>query len=233
MLFRSKISRRQNPINNQLQVKTLAVLLLFYCVNQTALAANENWPSESSAGDIPYLKFVNFDPGEYRTVKESEIEKIAKSIGSLPQNTIIRLIGQSQSRTSLASKQLALHRAKVLKQKLLELNIPEDRLVLDAEFINNKKSGDILHGVLIKAESKTKPPEILNKSAVIQEKQTTPLDIETIPLLIAETNSDHKKDISSKSVTENSLCLQVKIQKGSLKSNIEREIKHCGYVMGE
>ena len=46
-------------------------------------------------------------------------------------------------------------------------------------------------------------------------------------------NSDSANITTPETIIEVDLCPQVEIYQGSLKSNIEREIKQCGYVIGE
>lgn len=230
---------------------------------------------------VAYVKFIKFEPSEYQNEKDGEIEAVINELKRLPENSIIRLIGHSQSRTNLATENLALDRALVVKEKLIDLGIVKENIELNTEIANNKNEGDLLHGVLLLAlpplTTEINTPLIAEQTAgeetdadtaktaqydmdtnddqSIADKTNTTIEQNEQPLTATiskdlnqtieqpemaqtptpETKVDKKpmQYIDVENTVEIDLCDQVIMKEGSLKTNLEREIGDCGYVMGD
>ena len=93
--------------------------------------------------------FVEFQPGNYQQQLPNALDRLIENIEQTAQVHLITLTGHSQSRTSFASKQLALSRAEIIKKALVRKGISVDRIETDGEHENFKDEGELLHGVWV------------------------------------------------------------------------------------
>ena len=240
-----------------LSIITSVLVLALLSFHSVALAESDpNASTDKIAiGNTTFLKFIKFDLAEYQHEKSGEIEAVVHQLKLIPQDTPIRLIGHSQSRTSLATESLAFSRAKVVEKKLIEHGITAERIQLDTEIVNFKEQGDLSHGVLLLAipseETGNHKLATINKSAgnqtieqiapqAVDQRTATRESTQTveqvasaIPYPKTTTNVEPAGNLSLNSSANIDPCAQVVIHTGSLKANLEREIGDCGYVMGD
>ena len=211
--------------------RSIIGIAFLYLYHSFALAEiNPSW-----SGNATNIGFVEFNTAEYQYEKSGQIDQIIGALRLLPKETQIHLVGQSQSRKSMATKKLALLRAQVVKKKLLERGIDAERIELDAKATNLIKEGDLLHGVTLLAipdpQAAEDKPIAINK--VVANKVTETTEQAAPATLDSEAETNIPLDNLDLNISKNSdLCAQVVINTGSLKANLEREIGDCGYVMG-
>jgi len=176
------------------------------------------------------IGFIAFLPAVYNREIPGEINKILPKLNPLPTTAKIIILGISQSRTSLATKKLAQQRAKVVADSLIRSGIARERLLLDAETTNFIENNYLIHGVRIFVEIDSSSTIKTNNLDSITPRKNTPTEQQQgLHNIIKQL--DPSLDPSSKSAT--GLCSELKIETGSLKKNIQREIGECGYLMGE
>ena len=176
------------------------------------------------------IGFIAFLPAVYNREIPGEINKILPKLNPLPTTAKIIILGISQSRTSLATKKLAQQRAKVVADSLIRSGIARERLLLDAETTNFIENNYLIHGVRIFVEIDSSSTIKTNNLDSITPRKNTPTEKQQALNNIIK-QLDPSLDPSSKSAT--GLCSELKIETGSLKKNIQREIGECGYLMGE
>ncbi|MDG1694561.1 MAG: hypothetical protein P8I13_06885 [Porticoccaceae bacterium] len=128
--------------------------------------------------------FVKFEPGNYQQTSSSELDELAQQLYILNGDPLISLIGKSQSRSSLATQQLALNRAKIIKQLLVKRGIRASQIILSADYENFKTEGTLLNGVLAISKADVTTSKMIKIGFVIfppsQYKQTAPENIDKI-----------------------------------------------------
>lgn len=202
--------------------------------------------------------FVEFLPSQYKQAAADEIQRLIKQINHYPDTTKIKILGVSESKTNLATENLALTRARTVARGLISGGISAKRLKIDAKATNQIESEYLTHGAYIyiytndhsvnkavQTKQTTSERQALNTiiTAIGQNKQqkTDPIkhtNNSEINLLSKSTNkvkstSTLKKPQLSQPSISTGLCSELTIKKGSLKTNIQREIADCGYLMGD
>lgn len=211
------------------------LLPLFLCLTLTSLSLS----AHSSKQDFQPIGFVSFDIGEYRYAKAGEIENLLSHLQLLPGNTSIILEGHSHSRGSKANQRLASIRAKSVKDKLIGAGVRAELISLRFDARNYILRGGLMHGVSVyilpasdnlfsdsigqSKESLQKPDENRMNNPVINTQLSTAKAVNTDSV---STNRTADWQANSNN------CTTVIIKTGSLRSNLEREIAECGYVMG-
>ena len=175
-IFLNKV--QSSPTQHLTLLRAVGLTLLLLQPMALALALAENGISISTdtvtSDKIAFLKFIKFDPAEYQNEREGEIKAIIDKLKLLPEDNIIRLIGYSQSRTNLATENLALDRALVVKKKLVGEGIAKERIELNAEIANHRNEDELLHGVLLLAI----PTSELDQNPSTVTKKTTGAKVE-------------------------------------------------------
>ena len=189
------------------------------------------------------IAFVEFLPSQYRQPIPNEIQRLLRQLRRYPNTTKIKIVGISQSKTTLATDALAHQRAKTVASSLVSSGISAERLVLDAEATNFVDNEHLTHGVYIYINSKNhsnKTFAVINEPASKQ--QLLNAVIEQISQDIKSENLEPEEvanlkisppPINTQLSTAIDLCSELTIKKGSLKTNIQREIADCGYLMGD
>lgn len=193
-------------------------------------------PSSKTLPKLTQLAFVEFLPSQYSQSAPNELTRLSKKMVDMPKTRKLTLLGISQSKTNLATKALALQRAQIVADSLIADGFKAEQISLNAKITNTVDSNYLIHGVYVYAQSSSE-----DQTAVNIEKQITP---NTSKILNQQqslnqvferiNNKPSASDkASSVAVAPNSLCTEFEIKKGSLKTNIQREIGHCDYLMGE
>ena len=207
------------------------VLAIVTPISSDAVVLKTNTgPKKNLSNNNKTIGFIAFLPAVYDREISGEINKILPKLNQLPATAKIKIIGISQSKTSLATKKLAQQRAQVVVDSLVASGIAKERLLLDAEITNFIENNYLTHGVRIFAEigSSTAIQTVnLNPKTPTKNKPTEKQ--QALNNIIKQL--DPSLDTSSKSATD--LCTELHIETGSLKKNIQREISECGYLMGE
>ena len=216
--------------------------------------------SDKLSSKTTTIAFVEFLPSQYKQAAANEIKRLLKKLRHYPNTTNIKVVGVSQSKTNLATENLALTRARPVARGLVSSGISAKRLIIDAKITNQVESEYLTHGAFIyidtndhfaKKTVKTKQttPERQALNAVItaigQNKQqktdpimhannseTNLLSKSTGTNKIKSTSKLKKPQLPQPSISTD-LCSKLTIKKGSLKTNIQREIADCGYLMGD
>lgn len=122
---------------------TIVILLVFTQIPALSIASEKTAANQYS--NIAY--FVKFQAGNYQKNIPNSLEPLLNSLEQRPQNQTITLTGHSESRTSFASKQLALNRAEIIKKSLVKKGISANRIKTNSYYENFKTEGELLHGV--------------------------------------------------------------------------------------
>ena len=104
--------------------KVLPNIMIWVIASQLCFASDKN--DQFRPANVEY--FVKFEPGNYQQPSSSQLDELAQQLYILNGDPLISLIGKSQSRSSLASQQLALNRAKIIKQLLVKRGIRASQL---------------------------------------------------------------------------------------------------------
>ena len=178
--------------------------------------------------DATQIGFVAFEIGEYQQEKTGQIDYLISQLQKLPDDIDIQVIGHSHSIDELATEPIAVARAKLVRDKLVESGIKAESISLHSDVRNSIPQEQLLHGVSLYTP-------MLSKAEFIHEKKPAESNLpsENPPSLTADplaatptTQTEDIPDPDSKS------CAKVTFTQGSLAENIKREIGHCGYVMG-
>jgi outer membrane protein OmpA-like peptidoglycan-associated protein len=202
--------------------------------------------------ELTRITFIEFSPSEYKQTASGEIQRLLKQLRQYPKTTNIKVVGISQSKTNLATKNLALIRARTVARSLISGGISARRLILDGKITNQVKSEYLTHGAyiyvypnehsinkVVKIKQKTTEYQTHNTviTATSQNKQQNidPIDNtnNSETKLTSKSRTISKKPSASMPSISTDLCSELTIKKGSLKTNIQREIADCGYLMGD
>ena len=205
--------------------------------------------SDKLSSKTTKITFVEFLPSQYKQAAADEIQRLIKQLNNYPNTTKIKILGVSESKTNLATKSLARIRARTVARGLISSGISAKRLIIDGKITNQVESEYLTHGAYIyvypndhsvktvaQAKQPTSERQALNAviTAISQNKQqkTDPIkhtNNSEINLPSKSTSTLKKPQLS----TPSDLCAELTIKKGSLKTNIQREIADCGYLMGD
>lgn len=190
--------------------------------------------------NLALIGFIEFEPSNYDQGNQDDTDIILPKIKLLPTTATIKIIGISQSKTFLATDKLALQRAQVIADSLVAEGIEPERIQLDTQVSNLVEHNYLIHGVYIYADIKNEvATETANTNQFGVNNPNHNNKISTQKVLNDVIQQLNKNTISSTpqatkpSNSNHQLCAELKIEKGSLKNNIQREIADCGYLMGE
>lgn len=160
--------------------KILPIMIIWVISSKVTLASDID--DQFRHANVEY--FVKFEPGNYQQTSSSELDELAQQLYILNGDPLISLIGKSQSRSSLATQQLALNRAKIIKQLLVKRGIRASQIILSADYENFKTEGTLLNGVLAISKADVTTSKMIKIGFVIfppsQYKQTAPENIDKI-----------------------------------------------------
>ena len=192
--------------------------------------------------DATQVGFVAFAIGEYQQEEAGQIDYLIRQLKELPEGINIQLVGHSHSIDKFAKRSKAQARAKLVKDKLVEHGIKAGSISLHSDARNSVPQDQLIHGVSVYVLMlpKTELPPVA-KSVNLEKPSIDNLSSEDQPLSIEDSSTESpitqiedipnsEEDIADP-VSKN--CAVVMFSKGSLAVNIEREINHCGYVMGQ
>lgn len=200
--------------------------------------------------ELTRIAFIEFPPSEYKQTAYGEVQRLLKQLRHYPNTTNVEIVGVSQSKTNLATRNLALIRARTVARGLISGGISARRLILDGKITNEVKSEYLTHGAYIYVYTNN---HSVNKAAQTKQPISDQKAINTVikpisqnkqqktdPIKHAnnsETNLPSKSTLTKPQLSQSSistgLCSELTIKKGSLKTNIKREIADCGYLMGD
>lgn len=189
------------------------LFFVFFCF----LIANYSaWANEAQQEFPLKIGFIAFDHGDYDLKHLDEVERVFNQVQTLSDFISLYLIGHSHSQADQASKKLAHMRAETVRDELIDLGYKAAPIIIDYDVQNFVSSDTLLNGVsvLISAEN----------GAVTNINQSEPsiVSVQNLPIQQSYTNTQPESDI----------CSLVNMQVGSLRTNLEREISDCGYIMG-
>ena len=198
----------------------------------------------TSNSKLTKIGFVEFSAAEYKKVAPNEIQRLLNQLSQFSNTVEITILGISQSRQNLATNSLALKRAQTVADNLIAAGISSKRINLDSE-ITNLKSSYLIHGAYIFLHSDQDSINSTSETAGLQtEQQATNPRIKTISPTnqnqISQTSNNRTNNKpanirplkKAQSTVATEFCAVFDIKKGSLKTNIQREIADCGYLMG-
>lgn len=191
-------------------------------------------PSSKTLPKLTQLAFVEFLPSQYSQSAPNELTRLSKKMVDTSKTRKLTLLGISQSKTNLATKALALQRAQIVADSLIADGFKAEQLTLDAKITNTVDSNYLIHGVYVYAQTSSEDQTVVNI-----EKQITPNTSkilnqqQSLNQVFERINNKPSASDKASSIAPNSLCAEFEIKKGSLKTNIQREIGHCDYLMGE
>lgn len=191
-------------------VQILFVSFCFFNVNYSA------WANETQQALPLKIGFVAFDHGDYRLKQLDEVERVFNQLQSFSDTTSLHLIGHSHSKADQASKKLALMRAEIVRDELINLGFEAAPIRIDHDVQNLVSSDTLLNGVSVLISSET---------------ETVAMVIQPDPSIVPLQNISFEQSYTN-TQPESDICSLVNMQVGSLRTNLEREISDCGYIMG-
>lgn len=199
----------QKTSNSKL-FQILFVSFCFFNVNYSA------WANETQQALPLKIGFVAFDHGDYRLKQLDEVERVFNQLQSFSDTTSLHLIGHSHSKADQASKKLALMRAEIVRDELINLGFEAAPIRIDHDVQNLVSSDTLLNGVSVLISSET---------------ETVAMVIQPDPSIVPLQNISFEQSYTN-TQPESDICSLVNMQVGSLRTNLEREISDCGYIMG-
>ena len=186
------------------------VLFCFLIANYSA------WANEAQQEFPLKIGFIAFDHGDYDLKHLDEVERVFNQLQSFSDTTSLHLIGHSHSKADQASKKLALMRAEIVRDELINLGFEAAPIRIDHDVQNLVSSDTLLNGVSVLISSET---------------ETVAMVIQPDPSIVPLQNISFEQSYTN-TQPESDICSLVNMQVGSLRTNLEREISDCGYIMG-
>ena len=180
------------------------------------LGSTAVWAEKPQSVDFIRVGFVAFDHGDYRLEQLNEVDSIFNHLQTFSDTVSIHLIGHSHSEADQASKKLAQMRAETVRDELINLGYEASSIVIDYDVQNLVSSDTLLNGVSVLISSET---------------ETVAMVIQPDPSIVPLQNISFEQSYTN-TQPESDICSLVNMQVGSLRTNLEREISDCGYIMG-
>lgn len=193
--------------------KLVQIFFVSFCFFNFKYSA---WANEVHQEYPLKIGFIAFDHGDYRLKQLDEVERVFNQLQSFSDTTSLYLTGHSHSKADQASKKLALMRAEIVRDELINLGFEAAPIRIDHDVQNFVSSDTLLNGVSVLISSETEAV------AMVIQPDPSIVSLQNISFGQSYTNTQPESDI----------CSLVNMQVGSLRTNLEREISDCGYIMG-
>ena len=174
------------------------------------------WANEAQQEFPLKIGFVAFDHGDYRLKQLDEVERVFNQVQTFSGSISLNLIGHSHSQADQASQKLALMRAETVRDELINLGYKAAPIIIDYDVQNFVSSDTLINGVSALLFSENEAVANVNQS------DPSIVSVQNLPIQQSYINIQSKSDA----------CSHVSISVGSLRTNLEREISDCGYIMG-